>query len=56
VVTHQDSIGPTCEVDRALHDEHVVVPFGSGSLFESGGNHKGFGLGERRIQNEASEE
>ena len=25
----------------------VVVPFGSGSLRESGGNHRGLGLGER---------
>ena len=28
---------------------NVVVPFGSGSLRELGGNHWGFGLGERRI-------
>ena len=33
---------------------HVVVPFGSGSLRESGGNHGGLGLGERRIQLKAS--
>ena len=26
---------------------HAVVPFGSGSLRESGGNRRGFGLGER---------
>ena len=34
----------------------VVVPFGSGSLRESGGNRRGYGLGERRIPNKASKE
>ena len=34
--------------------ECVVMPFGSGSLRESGGNRRGFGLGERRIQIKAS--
>ena len=29
---------------------YVVVPFGSASLRESGGNRRGFGLGGRRIQ------
>ena len=32
----------------------AVVPFGSGSFRESDGNHRGFGLGETRIQYEAS--
>ena len=35
---------------------YVVVPFGSGSLRESGGNRRGYGLGERRIPNKASKE
>ena len=35
---------------------HVVVAFGSGSLRESGGNHRGFGLGGRGIQLKASYE
>ena len=33
-----------------------VVPFGSGSLRESGGNRRGFRLGGRRIQVKASKE
>ena len=33
---------------------NVVVPFGSGSLRESGRNRRGYGLGGRRIQIKAS--
>ena len=43
--------------DYALSSvQNAVVPFGSGSLRESGGNHQGFGLGEIRIRNRASNE
>ena len=35
---------------------YVVVPFGSGSLRESGENHGGLGIGERRIQIKTSKE
>ena len=36
--------------------EYAVVPFGSGLLRESGGNRRGYGLGERRTPNKASKE
>ena len=41
---------------RFLYPTSVVVPFGSGSLRESGGNRRGYGLGGRRIQIKASYE
>ena len=40
--------------ERMLQEQHAIVPFGSGSLRESGGNRRGFGLGGRKIQIKAS--
>ena len=35
----------TTVLQCSLRSIYAVVPFGSGSLCESGGNHRGFGLG-----------
>ena len=49
----ENQLGPNnmmAMFERMLQEQRVVGPFGFGSLRESGGNRRGYGLGERRMQ------
>ena len=58
VITHLNvgTVENMATMKRSAGKRRIVVPFGSGSLREPGGNHGGLGLGEIRIQIKASKE